>query len=191
VTKTVCIIPARGGSVRIPRKNIALFHGKPMLEWAIEKACNSLLFDEVVVSTDDNTIANLANALGVAVHWREPDDGQRGTQEVAREVLLEGRAGISCVLYPCTPLLHWRELIDGYKALLSRLDQMFVYSADEHGRDAGGFYWGFAAAFLQELPLSGPWPCVRVSEHFDINTPEDWARAEIRYRELHEPKVAA
>ena len=58
--KTVCIIPARGGSVRIPRKNIKPFHGKPIIEYSIETAQRSMLFDDIIVSTDDADISFLA-----------------------------------------------------------------------------------------------------------------------------------
>ena len=60
----ICIIPARGGSKRIPRKNIRPFHGKPMIAWSIEAALNSKLFDQVLVSTDDQEIAAISVACG-------------------------------------------------------------------------------------------------------------------------------
>ena len=61
--KTIAIIPARGGSKRIPRKNIKDFLGKPMLAYAIEAAKNSEIFDEIMVSTDDNEIAQIAKKI--------------------------------------------------------------------------------------------------------------------------------
>lgn len=63
----LAIIPARGGSKRIPRKNIKLFGGKPIIQYSIEAAKNSLLFDEVMVSTEDHEIAALARQLNVKV----------------------------------------------------------------------------------------------------------------------------
>ena len=65
--KNLCIIPARGGSKRIPRKNIKPFMGKPIIAYSIEAALNSGLFDEVMVSTDDEEIANVAKKFGASV----------------------------------------------------------------------------------------------------------------------------
>jgi N-acylneuraminate cytidylyltransferase len=68
MTKNLCIIPARGGSKRIPRKNIKDFLGKPIIAYSIEAALNSDLFDEVMVSTDDEEIAEVAKRYGAKVH---------------------------------------------------------------------------------------------------------------------------
>lgn len=66
-SRTVCVIPARGGSKRIPRKNIISFHGKPMIAWTIEAAINSKIFDKVIVSTDDEEIASISIKYGAEV----------------------------------------------------------------------------------------------------------------------------
>lgn len=188
---TVCIIPARGGSQRIPRKNIKPFAGKPMLEHAIHKAQQTRLFDEVIVSTDDSEIAGLAERHYARVHYRTPDDGQRGTQEIAADVLRTHKFGqpasIACVLYPCTPLLTIEELMFGLRALLAPMlgGPLFVHSAsDDKGTDAGGYYWGYAFAFVREIPLETSRICVPVAYHLDINTPEDWEATERRYTML-------
>ena len=65
--KNLCIIPARGGSKRIPRKNVKEFLGKPIIAYSIEAALNSHLFDEVMVSTDDTEIAKIAQQYGASV----------------------------------------------------------------------------------------------------------------------------
>ena len=65
--KNICIIPARGGSKRIPRKNIKTFMGKPIIAYSIEAALQSGLFDEVMVSTDDEEIAEIACGYGAKV----------------------------------------------------------------------------------------------------------------------------
>ena len=70
----VAIIPARGGSKRIPRKNIKEFNGKPMISWAIEGAKNSELFDLIVVSTDDDEIKEIAEKSGAIVPFTRPLD---------------------------------------------------------------------------------------------------------------------
>jgi N-acylneuraminate cytidylyltransferase len=67
LTNNVCIIPARGGSKRIPRKNIKLFLGKPIISYSIEAAISSNLFDEIMVSTDDPEIADIAKEFGANV----------------------------------------------------------------------------------------------------------------------------
>ena len=67
-----CLIPARGGSKRIPKKNIRSFHGKPIIGWSIEAARQSGLFDEVLVSTDDDEVARVAQDFGAEVPFRRP-----------------------------------------------------------------------------------------------------------------------
>jgi pseudaminic acid cytidylyltransferase len=69
---TICVIPARGGSNRIPNKNIKLFHGKSMIQWSIEPARASNIFDTIIVSTDDDEIAELVESLGVLVSFKRP-----------------------------------------------------------------------------------------------------------------------
>src|SRR5262245_41768843 len=110
--RSVCIIPARGGSVRIPGKNILMFHGKPMLHWSILNARASGLFDDIIVSTDSAAVIKTAWELSVRCFERQPDDGSRGTQEVAAETLDlgmgwrdSGKPAIACVLYPCAPMI--------------------------------------------------------------------------------------
>lgn len=188
---TVCIIPARGGSQRIPRKNIKPFAGKPMLEHAIHKAQQTRLFDEIIVSTDDSEIASLAEMHRAKVHYRVPDDGHLGTQQIAGDVLRTSTAAhgaaIACVLYPCTPLLTIEELMFGLRALQAPMPggPLFVHSAsDEKGTDAGGYYWGYAFAFVREIPLETSRIGVPVAYHLDINTPEDWEATERRYTML-------
>lgn len=68
----VAVIPARGGSKRIPRKNIRSFCGKPMIAWSIEAAISSECFDRVIVSTDDAEIASIANAFGAETPFERP-----------------------------------------------------------------------------------------------------------------------
>ena len=68
----VCIIPARGGSKRIPKKNIKLFYGKPLIAYSIEVALDSGLFEKVVVSTDNEAIAKIAKKYGAEVPFLRP-----------------------------------------------------------------------------------------------------------------------
>lgn len=72
--KKVCIIPARGGSKRIPKKNIKPFYGKPLIAYSIETAKQSELFDRIIVSTDDEEIAKIAKEYGAEVPFMRPKE---------------------------------------------------------------------------------------------------------------------
>ncbi len=114
----VCIIPARGGSKRIPRKNIKDFCGKPMLARAIETAKNSQLFEQIIVSTDDSAIADIAQHHGATVSQRPAElaDDYATTAAVIRHVLQSmPKASHICCLYPCTPLLKSQYLTDSFE----------------------------------------------------------------------------
>ena len=112
------IIPARGGSKRIPRKNIKLFDGKPMIAYAIAAARESGLFEDVIVSTDDDEIAEVAQAFGASVPFRRPvnlADDQTVTVPVighaAQWLVDQGHDPQAvCCIYPCVPLLRAKEL---------------------------------------------------------------------------------
>ena len=88
--KNIAIIPARGGSKRIPRKNIKDFFGKPIIAYSIEAAINSDLFDEIMVSTDDEEIAEVAKKYGAKVPFmrsKKNADDSSITSDVIEEVL--------------------------------------------------------------------------------------------------------
>ena len=99
--KNLCIIPARGGSKRIPRKNVKPFMGKPIIAYSIEAALQSGLFEEVMVSTDDEEIAETARKYGAKVPFMRSEETSNdfaGTDDVLLEVLDEykknGKAGV-------------------------------------------------------------------------------------------------
>jgi pseudaminic acid cytidylyltransferase len=125
----VAIIPARGGSKRIPRKNIRLFRGRPMLAWSIEAALASGAFDTVMVSTDDAEIAEVARALGAEVPFLRSAaaaDDHATTSRVLLEVLDQyAEAGVqfdlACCLYPTAPFVRAQDLTDGREKLLGSL----------------------------------------------------------------------
>lgn len=125
--KCLCIIPARGGSKRIPRKNIKEFCGKPILAYPIEAALKSGLFDEVMVSTDDEEIAEVAKKYGASVPFyrsAETASDTATTEAVLKEVLAEyekrGKTfDIMCNIYPCTPLVTPDKLRECLDKLLS------------------------------------------------------------------------
>ncbi|GID07529.1 pseudaminic acid cytidylyltransferase [Pseudomonas sp. 008] len=122
----VAIITARGGSKRIPRKNIRSFRGRPMIAWSIEAALESGAFDTVMVSTDDTEIAEIARALGAEVPFLRSAataDDHATTSQVLLEVLGQYReAGVhfdlACCLYPTAPFVRPRDLTDGRVQLL-------------------------------------------------------------------------
>jgi N-acylneuraminate cytidylyltransferase len=121
----LAVITARGGSKRIPRKNIRPFRGKPMLAWPLQAALTSFLFDEVMVSTEDEEIASIARRYGASVPFlrsaRAADDFSN-TPDVLVEVLETYRArgawfDIACCIYPTAPFLTAETLHQGYQRL--------------------------------------------------------------------------
>lgn len=118
----VAIIPARGGSKRIPRKNIRDFHGKPIISYAIENALKSGLFNEVFVSTDDEEIAKIAVNLKAVVpllRTKKNADDFATTSDVLLEVIeyyqsINKPLSIACCLYPTTPLINAEDLVAAY-----------------------------------------------------------------------------
>lgn len=181
------IIPARGGSQRIPRKNIKPFFGKPIICYSIETARASGLFNLILVSTDDDEIEEISLSAGAVVMRRKYDDGTQGTQEVAQKVLEQmPHVVTACVIYATCPLLTTRDLTVGLVAL-GYPNKQFAMSVGPNGRDAGCFYWGKADAFRDDLKLEAP-HTARVelpsARCIDINTPADWSRAEAMYEAL-------
>jgi N-acylneuraminate cytidylyltransferase len=122
----LCIIPARGGSRRIPRKNIKAFLGKPIIAYSIENALNLGSFDEVMVSTDDQEIADIALALNAKVpllRSKENSGHHATTLEVIKEVLDEYRKkgqkfDFVCCLYPTAPTVTTGQLQEGLDILI-------------------------------------------------------------------------
>lgn len=121
----VAIIPARGGSKRIPRKNIKFFCGKPMIAWSIEAALESQCFDRVIVSTDDIEIATIAKDCGASVPFMRPaelSDDYAGTLPVIRhavEWLNEHQAQVdyACCLYATAPFVSSADLQKGWEII--------------------------------------------------------------------------
>jgi N-acylneuraminate cytidylyltransferase len=224
----VAVIPARGGSKRIPRKNVRLFAGVPMIAHPIRCAIDSGLFDRVVVSTDDEEIARVAEQYGAVAPFRRPhdlSDDHTGTVPVvahAVEWLRDNGASPTavCCIYATAPFVRPGDLAEG-RSLLSRGDWRYVFSATtfafpifrafrerstdglemffpEHANtrsqdlpealhDAAQFYWGRPDAWAgQELIFGCRSTIVRIPRWRvqDIDTPEDWERAEVLWRVL-------
>jgi N-acylneuraminate cytidylyltransferase len=123
--KNLCIIPARGGSKRIPRKNIKDFLGKPIIAYSIEAALKSELFDEVMVSTDDEEIAEVAKKYGAKVPFmrsKENADDYATTVDVLIEVVNNYKQSgkefdYCCCIYPTAPLVKIEKLKSGFEKL--------------------------------------------------------------------------
>lgn len=130
---SICIITARGGSKRIPRKNIRPFLGRPIISYSIEAAIKSGLFEEVMVSTDDEEIASIATSCGASVPFMRSSEngGDHATTydvlaEVVREYGIRGREFDSlCCIYPTAPFVTAEKLraasamLDGADTVLS------------------------------------------------------------------------
>tara|TARA_B110000977_G_C11054773_1_gene483660 strand:- start:1182 stop:1868 length:687 start_codon:yes stop_codon:yes gene_type:complete len=130
----LCIIPARGGSKRIPRKNIKHFLGKPIIAYSIEAAINSGLFEEVIVSTDDEEIAEISLSFGASVPFLRSSKNSSDhatTFEVLEEVFnkLSEQNRIfkyCCCIYPCAPFVKPKILKNSFKKLTeNNLDSLF------------------------------------------------------------------
>ena len=123
--KRVAIIPARGGSKRIPRKNIKPFFGQPMIGYSIKAALESGLFDSVVVSTDDEEIADVARTFGADIPFMRPADlanDHAGTGAVVIHALEWFRKSgidydVACCIYATAPLLNPERLKEGWEKL--------------------------------------------------------------------------
>ena len=110
----VAIIPARGGSKRIPKKNMKMFHGKPIIYYAINTALKSNLFDEVFVSTDNKEIAEFSKKQGAKVpayRSKKNADDHATTSEVLLEVInyysaQKKELSMVCCIYPTSPLIN-------------------------------------------------------------------------------------
>lgn len=164
---SVCIITARGGSKRIPRKNIRLFLGSPIISYSIKAAIESDLFEEVMVSTDDEEIASIAKSCGASVPFMRSSEnsGDRATTyDVLAEVLGEysargRRFDTLCCIYPTAPFVTAKKLriaaamLDGADTVLSVVRFSFPPQRGLVGSNDNLSYWQpeYAAARSQDL----------------------------------------
>lgn len=132
----LCVIPARGGSKRIPRKNIREFCGKPIIQWSIETALESLLFDKVIVSTEDDEIAKISKQLGAEIPFIRPkylSDDMTGTIPVINHAINwitnnNSKVDYVCCIYATSPFLEKKYLKLGYEELL-KSNTEYTFSA--------------------------------------------------------------
>jgi len=123
----VAVIPARGGSKRIPRKNIKPFYGKPMIAWSIEAAIKSAMFDRIIVTTDDEEIANIAREYGAEVPFIRPpelsDDYAGTTEVIAHSIEALAKIGVVaedvCCIYATAPFVRASDIIESYRVFTS------------------------------------------------------------------------
>jgi len=134
----LAVIPARGGSKRIPRKNIKMFHGQPMIAWSIQAAIDSSCFDEVWVSTDDEEIAAIAQAYGAKVPFLRPvhlSDDFATTADVMSHAVEEfGKINHTlpdyiCCLYATAPFVTKADLVQGLEKIKNNSNLNYVFSA--------------------------------------------------------------
>ncbi len=224
----IAIIHGRGGSKRIPRKNIKPFHGKPMIAYPLEVAAASGLFDRIIVSTDDEEIAAIGRDYGAETPYLRPEamaDDRIGTAEVLAWDLAElGAESVDyvCCIYATAPFITADALTRGletmrqygcstavpvttfpfpiFRALKTTDDGTLGMFWPEHRltrsqdlpealHDAGQFYWVKPAIFLHQKNLyaedTRPIPLARHLVQ-DLDTLEDWQRAEYMYKALKE-----
>jgi pseudaminic acid cytidylyltransferase len=139
--KTIAVIPARGGSKRIPGKNKKIFGGKPMITWSIEAAVTSRLFDQVVVSTDDREIAEIAQEYGAVCPFERPEhlsDDHTPTLPVVRhaietiEAQQQAKLKLVCCIYATAPFLQAPSLIEGHSCLKQNTTLDFAFSVTSY-----------------------------------------------------------
>jgi N-acylneuraminate cytidylyltransferase len=227
----IAVIPARGGSKRIPRKNIKPFCGQPMIAWSIRAAIQSQCFDRIIVSTDDQEIAEVSKAHGAEAPFTRPaelSDDYTGTTPVIAHAInwinQDGeKASEVCCIYATAPFIQASDLQRGLQVLHSSgTDYAFSVTSfafpiqrairmtsdqrvemfqpeyfntrsqdlEEAWHDAGQFYWGKARAWLDNKPLfSGAAPVILPRHRVqDIDTSEDWRRAELMFGALNQSK---
>ncbi len=123
---SICIIPARGGSKRIPRKNIKDFNGRPIIAYAIKAALDSGLFDEIMVSTEDEEIATISKKYGANVPFlrsKDTADDFSTTNDVLKEVIHKYQKDLglnftnACCIYATSPLIQIHRLAEGFNLL--------------------------------------------------------------------------
>ena len=133
----ICIIPARGNSKRLPKKNIRLFHGKPMISWSIENAIKSNVFDKVIVSTDNKEIAKVAKSSGAEVPFIRPsylsEDDVSTYPVIKHAIQYLINEGIElktiCCLYATAPFTTKEDLKKAFKVIKEQNNGIYVFAA--------------------------------------------------------------
>lgn len=130
----IAVIPARGGSKRIPRKNIKEFYGKPLIAYSIEAALESGCFDRVIVSTDDEEIAKVATKYGAEVPFMRSDElanDHAGTTPVIQDALKridDDNVQYVCCIYATAPMIKSQYMKQGLELLKDSQDSHYAFS---------------------------------------------------------------
>ena len=221
----IAIIPARGGSKRIPRKNIKSFCGQPMIAYSIKAALESGCFDKVIVSTDDQEIADVARLYGAEVPFMRPEvlaNDHAGTSPVIKHAIEwfeqnNQQPSLVCCLYATAPFVQANTIKQALEQMQNtQADYCFTVTRfsfpiqraikrtendrvemfypehlltrsqdlEEAYHDAGQFYWGKAEAWKAETPVFSQAASPFILPSYlvqDIDTAEDWKRAELMY----------
>ncbi|WP_455757086.1 pseudaminic acid cytidylyltransferase [Sulfurimonas sp.] len=224
----IAIIPARGASKRIPKKNIKDFFGKPLIAYSIEIALKSKLFDNVLVSTDDEEIASIAREYGAITPFVRPDklaDDFADAEDVTKHALAYLKSigkeyEYVCTIYATAPLIQESYLVEAFEKLKNS-DAINCFSAtsmpfpiqrtffiDKNERcemftpefymsrsqdlveayqDAGQFYWTKLNKHSDKIMFSSDSIPIILPRYLvqDIDTLEDWRRAEIMYEVIN------
>tara|TARA_Y100000589_G_C27193365_1_gene645715 strand:+ start:3485 stop:4177 length:693 start_codon:yes stop_codon:yes gene_type:complete len=132
----ICIIPARGGSKRIPKKNIKLFRGAPMIEWSITAAIKSKCFDKIIVSTDDDEIAQISSEAGADVPFVRPNELANdfaSTREVIEHAIRwlnqeNIKIKFVCCLYATAPFVLYEDIQKGFQIIKNIKENHFLFT---------------------------------------------------------------
>lgn len=229
----LAVIPARGGSKRIPRKNIKPFLGIPLLARTIDIVQRASTFDRIIVSTDDDEIAAVARAAGADVPFRRPAElatdfaatipvVTHAVQELERQGL---QYAFTCCIYPAAVLVSPEDYSAALQQLRESSSADYVFSATTFGypiqralrqlpeggvqmfwpehrgtrsqdleasfHDAGQFYFGRRDAWIEGRPFFTERSLMHLLPRYqvqDIDTAEDWERAELLARLVSEHK---
>jgi pseudaminic acid cytidylyltransferase len=138
--RTLCVIPARGGSKRLERKNVRNLNGKPLLAYTVEAALESGVFDRTIVSTEDEEIADIAREYGATVPFQRPAELATDTAQVVDVVDHVIEYYDDCdetfeelgVLFPTSPLRTAADVRDAYQLFCDRADASFLMSVTEY-----------------------------------------------------------
>jgi|TARA_B100001093_G_scaffold520214_1_gene613690 N-acylneuraminate cytidylyltransferase len=226
----IAIIPARGGSKRIPKKNIKNFLGKPIISYSVELAIKSNLFNKVIVSTDCDEIAEIAKSYGAEVPFKRPkaiSDDFSTLNEVLKHAIdfIENDGFLYdyvCCIYATAPLIEIDDIRRGLELIDTKKWESVIaatnfsypifrsFEKDKKGglkmvfpdhyssrsqdlpeifHDAGQFFWA-KSEFLKKSPsgFNHNNTIIEIPNYRaqDIDTDEDWQRAELIYKYLNE-----
>lgn len=166
--------------------------GRAIIDYSIEAAKACARFSTIAVSTDDKAIAEHSHKHGVTVLWRPPEicDDKSGSDDVMQYHMTRMPVfDLACCIYATAPFISQWDLRKGLEILQSNEDIDYVFSMGiDPNQDAAQWYWGRTCAWVNKKHFVGPRSRmfqIQAHLHCDINTPEDWQRAEALYVQIH------